>query len=83
MFRKINLIFVFLFFLMIIDCKKLRAKKTLGCNGYGNKCGWFRSACCSNYVCSDKIAGHCVCKEGFVYNSGTCMTTRDMIMHNY
>ena len=42
MFIKINLIFVFLFFLMIIDCKKLRAKKTLGCNGYGHKCGWFR-----------------------------------------
>jgi len=83
MFIKINLIFVFLFFL-VIDCKKLRAK-TKGCNAFDKKCGWFRSEWCSNFECSNKIAGTCCCPEGLVYDvtAGRCNSIIDMISRRH
>ena len=50
MFGKMKFIFVLLLLALIIDCKKLRnqSKKSIFCNGVGEKCGAFRKECCSH-----------------------------------
>ena len=64
MFGKMKFIFVLLLLALIIDCKKLRnqSKKTRRCKRDGERCGWFRSKCCSGYCIYDAplaFAGNC------------------------